>query len=145
MDHFEYKVIPAPRRSVRVKGAKGVDGKFAATLEKMINELAAEGWQYLRAESLPTDERHGITRRKTESYQNVLVFRRLADMTKPEEPVTALLEDQSDDEDAVDDTEEDLSVSDSEDAIDADNDTEVEAEAEETTGKKNKDKKVKKT
>ncbi len=143
MDYFEYKVIPAPRRSVRVKGAKGADGKFAATLEKMINELAAKGWQYLRAESLPTDERHGITRRKTESYQNVLIFRRLAEMTEIEEPVTALLEDQSDDEDAVDDIEEDLSVSDSEEAIDTDSDTE--ADADETTGKKSKPKKAKKT
>ena len=107
MDQFEYKVIPAPRRSVRVKGAKGFDGKFAATLEKAINELAADGWQYLRAESLPADERHGITMRKTESYQNVLVFCRPADATENAKPATALLEDQSDDE-AVDDAEEGL-------------------------------------
>ena len=125
MDYFEYKVIPAPRRSVRVKGAKGVDGKFAATLEKMINELAAKGWQYLRAESLPTDERHGITRRKTESYQNVLIFRRLAEMTETEEPITALLEDQSDDEDAVDDTEDAVTDEEAEDdSTDTQDDTE---------------------
>jgi len=146
MEYFEYKVIPAPRRSVRVKGAKGVDGKFAATFEKAINELATNGWQYLRAESLPVDERHGITMRKTETYQNVLIFRRVAEVTEPQEPVTALIEDQSDDEDTFDVGDEDLSVSDSEeaaeDAIDADDATEDETV--ETTGKQSKTKKVSK-
>jgi len=144
MEYFEYKVIPAPRRSVRVKGAKGVDGKFAATFEKVINELAAEGWQYQRAESLPVDERHGITMRKTETYQNILIFRRVADVTEPEEPVTALIEDKSDDEDTFDVGDENLSVNDSEDeaeyAIDEDDATEAEG----TTGKQSKAKKVRK-
>ena len=97
MENFEYKVIPAPRRGVRTKGAKGSAGKFAGAMEKTINELAMNGWEYLRAESLPVDERHGITRRVTEVYQNVLIFRKPADEPSlEEEPVAALLEDQSD-------------------------------------------------
>jgi hypothetical protein len=95
MEHFEYKVIPAPRRGVRVKGAKGPAGRFAGALESTINTLSAEGWEYVRAESLPADERHGITRRKTETYQNVLIFRRISDPANMEPPITALLEDQS--------------------------------------------------
>jgi len=76
MDHFKYKVIPAPRNGVRSKGAKGPAGRYAGALENAINVLAADGWEYLRAESLPMDERHGITMRKTETYQNVLIFRK---------------------------------------------------------------------
>lgn len=98
MEHFEYKVIPAPRRGIRIKGAKGPAGRFAGTLENTINALSAEGWEYVRAESLPVDERHGITRRKTETYQNVLIFRRIADPSNGEPPITALLEDQTESE-----------------------------------------------
>jgi hypothetical protein len=154
MDCFEYKVIPAPRRSIRVKGAKGSEGKFAATFEKVINEQAIEGWQYLRAESLPVDERHGITMRKIETYQNVLIFQRVADLSEPENIATALIEDQSDDEETLELADEetsdvadaDLTVSDSEDAakdaIEADNATEVEVK--ETTVKQTKGKNVSK-
>jgi len=95
MEYFEYKVMPAPRRGARVKGAKGPTGRFANAMEATLNELATDGWEYIRAESLPADERHGITMRKVETYQNVLIFRRLADATKAEPDVTALLEDQS--------------------------------------------------
>ena len=95
MEHFEYKVVPAPRRGIRTKGAKGTAGKFAGAMESILNELAASGWEYVRAESLPVDERQGLSMRKTESYQNVLIFRKLANNANEEAPVTALLEDQS--------------------------------------------------
>jgi len=95
MKYFEYKVMPAPRRGARVKGAKGPTGRFANAMETTLNELAADGWEYIRAESLPADERHGITMRKVETYQNVLIFRRLADTANAESDITALLEDQS--------------------------------------------------
>ncbi len=95
MEHFEYKVVPAPRRGIRIKGAKGTAGKFAGAMENLLNELAATGWEYVRAESLPVDERQGLSMRKTESYQNVLIFRKLANSAEEETPVTALLEDQS--------------------------------------------------
>ena len=98
MEYFEYKVMPAPRRGTRVKGAKGPTGRFANAMETTLNKLAADGWEYIRAESLPADERHGITMRKVETYQNVLIFRRLADTAKAEPDVTALLEDQSETE-----------------------------------------------
>jgi|GEM_PF-2489007 len=95
MERFEYKVMPAPRRGARVKGAKGPTGRFANAMETTLNKLAADGWEYIRAESLPADERHGITMRKVETYQNVLIFRRLADTANAESDITALLEDQS--------------------------------------------------
>jgi hypothetical protein len=98
MEYFEYKVMPAPRRGTRVKGAKGPTGRFANAMETTLNKLAADGWEYIRAESLPADERHGITMRKVETYQNVMIFRRLADTANAKPDVTALLEDQSETE-----------------------------------------------
>jgi hypothetical protein len=43
-----------------------------------MNELAAEGWEYQRAETLPSIERAGLTGSTTE-WRNVLVFRRLSE------------------------------------------------------------------
>jgi len=77
MERYEYKVVPAPRTGIRVKGAKGPAAKFAAALEASMNGLASDGWEYMRAETLPADERHGLTRRKAETTQHVLVYRRL--------------------------------------------------------------------
>jgi hypothetical protein len=40
-----------------------------------MNELAQDGWEYLRADTLPAEERSGLTS-KTTVYHNLLVFRR---------------------------------------------------------------------
>ncbi|WP_230426519.1 hypothetical protein [Paragemmobacter aquarius] len=40
-----------------------------------MNKMGAEGWDYLRADTLPVDERSGLTGTKT-TLQNLLVFRR---------------------------------------------------------------------
>jgi hypothetical protein len=79
MSIFEYKVIPAPFSGKRAKGVKGADGRFANALSESINELASAGWEYVRAESLPSVERKGLMRKRHEAYQNVLVFRRASD------------------------------------------------------------------
>ena len=79
MSIFEYKVIPAPHSGKRAKGVKGADGRFANALSEAINELAVAGWEYVRAESLPSVERKGVMRKRHEAYQNVLVFRRPSD------------------------------------------------------------------
>ena len=72
---FEYKVIPAPTRGQKGKGIKGPEGRFANALEREMNRLAAEGWEYVRADTLPSEERSGLTG-STTSYRSVLVFRR---------------------------------------------------------------------
>lgn len=74
MQSFEYKVVPAPEKAPKVRGLKGPD-LFAHALEEVMNEMAAEGWAYLRAETLPQEERSGLTS-KTTTYRNVLVFQR---------------------------------------------------------------------
>jgi hypothetical protein len=72
---FEYKVVPAPTRGRRIRGVKSPAGRFAHALELEINALAAEGWEYLRTDTLPAEERRGLAGRTT-VYQNMLVFRR---------------------------------------------------------------------
>lgn len=75
MQVYEYKVVPAPRKGEKVKGLKTPEARFAHTVETAINTLAAEGWQYLRADFLPSDERSGLTGSTTQ-WRNLLVFRR---------------------------------------------------------------------
>lgn len=91
MLRFEYKVIPAPRRGEKARGVKTTEERFALALTHLMNELGAEGWEYVRADALPCDERVGLTGTKT-SFQNVLVFRRVAAaVTVPAAPPTARL------------------------------------------------------
>lgn len=75
MDRYEYKVVPAPRRGAKAKGLKSSEARFAHALSVMINDAATDGWAYLRAESLPSEERSGLGR-KTTTSRSVLVFRR---------------------------------------------------------------------
>jgi hypothetical protein len=76
MTQFEYKVVPAPVRAEKIRGAKTVQDRFAATLAAVMNDLGREGWDYLRADTLPVEERVGFTGRQT-VFQNMLIFRRV--------------------------------------------------------------------
>lgn len=75
MQRYEYKVVPAPKKGQRGKGVRGTEGKFANALQLLMNEYGADGWQYQRTDTLPCEERTGLTGRTT-TYQNMLVFRR---------------------------------------------------------------------
>ncbi|RGP39177.1 DUF4177 domain-containing protein [Pseudotabrizicola alkalilacus] len=75
MQRYEYKVIPAPKRGEKLRGVKTTEDRFAQTLTQLMNSLGADGWDYVRADTLPCDERAGLTGTKT-TYQNMLVFRR---------------------------------------------------------------------
>jgi hypothetical protein len=75
MTAYEYKVVPAPRKGVKLKGVRSAEGRFAHALELVMNEMGADGWEYLRADTLPCDERQGLTGRNT-TFQNMLVFQR---------------------------------------------------------------------
>ena len=74
MSRYEYKVVPAPERAPKQRGLKGAE-LFAQALEDLMNQMAAEGWRYLRADTLPQEERSGLAS-KTTTYRNVLVFQR---------------------------------------------------------------------
>ncbi|OLS52467.1 hypothetical protein BV392_10950 [Rhodovulum sulfidophilum] len=73
---YEYRVLPAPERGRRGRGLKGPAERFAHALEETMNEMAAEGWTYLRAESLPSEDRQGLFGGRSRALRNVLVFRR---------------------------------------------------------------------
>ena len=75
MNAFEYTAIPAPIRSEKAKSAKTPAERYALTLTDEINRMAADGWEYLRAETLPSEERSGLTGRTT-LFHNLLIFRR---------------------------------------------------------------------
>ena len=75
MQAFEYKAVPAPVRGTKAKGVKTTEDRFALSVTDAINEMAAEGWDYVRAETLPCEERKGLTGTQT-TFQNLLIFRR---------------------------------------------------------------------
>ncbi len=81
MQKYEYKVVPAPNRGEKAPGVKTAPDRFAHALTSVMNEMARDGWDYLRADTLPSEERSGFTKRVT-VYHSVLVFRRAA--VKPE-------------------------------------------------------------
>ncbi len=90
MQRFEYKVIPAPKRGEKARGVKTTEDRFAFALTNLMNQLGAEGWDYIRADSLPCDERVGFTGTKT-TFQNVLVFRRSLTQEAVPQPTSRLL------------------------------------------------------
>lgn len=75
MKRYEYQVVPAPKKGEKSKAAKTTADRFAYALTSVMNKMGADGWEYLRADTLPCDERVGLTGTKTQ-FQNMLVFRR---------------------------------------------------------------------
>jgi hypothetical protein len=75
MPKYEYRVIAAPNRGIKAKGIKSNEARFAHALEETMNSMAGDGWEYQRAETLPSVERSGLTSTTT-TWRNVLVFRR---------------------------------------------------------------------
>lgn len=83
MTVYEYKVVPAPKRGLKAKGLRTSEARFANALSAVMNEMGVDGWEYQRTDTLPCEERQGLTGRTT-VFQNMLVFRRAK-----EEPVEA--------------------------------------------------------
>ncbi len=75
MPHYEYKVVPAPSKGLKGKNIKGAEARFSHALQELMNGLSGYGWEYQRAETLPSTERVGLAGSTTE-WRNVLVFRR---------------------------------------------------------------------
>ncbi|RYH02705.1 DUF4177 domain-containing protein [Salipiger sp. IMCC34102] len=98
---YEYLVVPAPRKGLKEKGMKGVELRFAAAMSTVLNRYASDGWEYLRTDTLPAEERDGLMMNRVTVFQNLLVFRR-PKTTEAHTPETApaLIEDHSDARDA---------------------------------------------
>ncbi|MGM9400900.1 DUF4177 domain-containing protein [Aliiroseovarius sp. KMU-71] len=85
---YEYQVIPAPRKGKKARGVKGSEARFALAIKEVLNDASADGWEYLRTDTLPSEERSGLTGRAT-VYQNMLVFRRPAEEQTDEQAADA--------------------------------------------------------
>ena len=78
MPIHEYRVVPAPRRGIKVAGAKTTEDRFAQALQATMNAMGAEGWIFVRSDTLPCEERQGLTGKAT-TYQTMLIFSRSVD------------------------------------------------------------------
>ncbi len=88
MRKFEYKAVPAPTTGTKAKGVKTTEDRFALSLTDTLNEMAEDGWEYVRAETLPCMERKGLTGSQ-QTYQNILIFRRLEAAAMPLDRTTS--------------------------------------------------------
>ncbi|MFN4058567.1 MAG: hypothetical protein ACK4HW_10335 [Roseinatronobacter sp.] len=75
MQSYEYLTVPAPLKGAKIKGLKTASERFAYQLTLMLNQLAGEGWEFWRAETLPSEERKGLTGTALVNH-NLLIFRR---------------------------------------------------------------------
>ncbi|MBN8291584.1 DUF4177 domain-containing protein [Rhodobacter sp. NTK016B] len=80
---FEYKVVPAPVRAVRVKGLKTTAERFAHTVAESINAEAAGGWQFVRTETMPCETRSALGATK-QTQQVVMIFAREVGARRPD-------------------------------------------------------------
>lgn len=85
MQHYEYRVVAAPTRGLKAKGIRSNEARFAHAIEEMMNSMAQDGWEYQRAETLPSVERSGLTSTTT-TWRNMLVFRRPLDGASTDTP-----------------------------------------------------------
>lgn len=92
MQQFEYKAIAAPTRARRFKGVKGTADRFAMVISETMNDMAADGWEYLRSDSLPVQEKTGLLKGRIETYQTLLIFRRAKE---PAPEMAGFIEDHS--------------------------------------------------
>lgn len=75
MTQYEYRVLPAPAKGPKVPGIKKPEERFSHGLQQVMNDMAADGWEYQRADILPSEERRGLRAART-VYRSVLIFRR---------------------------------------------------------------------
>ncbi|OSP56409.1 hypothetical protein [Pseudoruegeria sp. SK021] len=96
MTTITYKVLPAPARARKIKGGGTAEDRFADTLSEVLNTQAQDGWEFLRAETLPSEERAGLTGTRN-VFRTMLVFRRAIDISEDQATREALrlLEDRS--------------------------------------------------
>lgn len=80
---YEYKVVPAPQRAAKAKGLKTTAERFAHTLAERINAEAAGGWQFVRTEALPCEERSRLGASRA-STQVVMIFARALGVARPD-------------------------------------------------------------
>lgn len=93
MHDHDYRVLPAPDRAAKTS-AKGEDA-HARALADVLNAEARQGWEFVRAETLPMKERTGLTGTRM-GFRTLLVFRRPRDDGYGTRAAVKLLENRDD-------------------------------------------------
>ncbi|MEL7468138.1 MAG: hypothetical protein AAFN27_06775 [Pseudomonadota bacterium] len=73
---YEYKCVGAPEKAKRRRGAKTRTDRVAAVMQDIIAQEAVGGWEYLRTDLVPVEEKSGLFGRVHEVHRAVLIFRR---------------------------------------------------------------------
>ncbi len=75
MTRYDYFAMPAPVRGPKIRGARGASARYAHHLTALLNDMAAEGWEFWRAETLHSTERSWLFGRTRVAHE-LLIFRR---------------------------------------------------------------------
>jgi hypothetical protein len=86
---FEYKCVGGPERPKRLRGAWSRSDRVALAMQDIISAEAVEGWEYLRTDLVPVEEKPGFFSRTHEVHRAVLVFRRESDTARTARPALA--------------------------------------------------------
>ena len=73
---YEYKCIAAPEKARRRRGAKTRTDRVALAIEEILQAECTGGWEYLRADLIPVEEKNGFFSRTQEVHRAILIFRR---------------------------------------------------------------------
>jgi hypothetical protein len=87
---FEYKCVGAPERPKRQRGASRSE-RVAIAMQEIINVEAVDGWEYLRTDLVPVEEKAGLFSRTHEVHRAVLVFRREIAQSHGVRPISGLV------------------------------------------------------
>lgn len=82
---FEYKCVGAPERPKRLRGSSRSD-RVAMAMQEIIDAEAVDGWEYMRTDLVPVEEKPGFFSRTQEVHRAVLIFRRNSMAERPARP-----------------------------------------------------------
>lgn len=73
---YEYKCVGAPEEPRRQRGVRAWSDRVALAMQEVIAAEAVDGWEYLRTDILPVEEKDGLFSRVRRIKRAVLIFRR---------------------------------------------------------------------
>ncbi|MCF6304030.1 MAG: hypothetical protein L3J33_01485 [Rhodobacteraceae bacterium] len=73
---FEYRLLPTPAASKKVKGLKTVPERFAHALTEALNTEAKNGWEFVGQESFSVEDKPGMMKKSVTTELTYLVFKR---------------------------------------------------------------------
>ncbi len=86
---FEYKCVGAPERPKRLRGIRSRSERVALAMQEIISAEAVDGWEYLRTDLVPVEEKAGFFSRTHEVHRAVLIFRRASEADFAARPALA--------------------------------------------------------